>query len=228
MKSTSILKAGLVLAAGLTLSVTATAQNNHIVKVAPAAFVFEPQDINVNIGDTVTWVWFGFASHNVNAFSGAFLSGNPVSAPNTFSVTFDGTFLAANPVTGGLYDYKCDPHAAGGMVGSVRVMSPRVLSVTNFTAGQSGSINVDGLNPGGTAMLGYSLAGSGPISISMGSLSLSPPFTQLPSLTADGSGHAALPVNLPGGLAGTTVHLHGAELLGGGAGILTNPLTVVL
>ncbi|MDA0666942.1 MAG: plastocyanin/azurin family copper-binding protein [Planctomycetota bacterium] len=228
MKSTSLLKTGLVLVAGLTLSAAATAQNNHIVKVAPSGFVFEPQDINVNVGDTVTWVWFGGASHNVRALSGAFLSGNPVVAPNTFSVTFDGIFLAANPVAGDLYDYRCAPHAFVGMVGSVKVMSPRVLSVTNFTAGQSGSIDVDGLNPGGTVMLGYSLAGSGPISISFGSLALSPPVNQLPALTADSYGHASMPVNLPGGFAGTTVHLHGAELFGGGEGILTNPLTVVL
>jgi len=176
----------------------------------------------------VTWVWAGFASHNVNANLGAFFSGNPVSAPNTFTVTFDPFFLAANPVAGDLYLYHCDPHQAFGMVGSINVMSPRVLSVTNFTAGQSGTINVDGLNPGGNAIVGYSLTGSGPIDIAMGTLSLSPPFNQLPTLTADAAGHASFPANLPAGLSGTTVHLHCAELLGGGSGILTNPLTVVL
>lgn len=228
MQSTSILKAGLVLVAGLTLSSVATAQNNHTVKVAPSSFVFEPQDLNVNVGDTVTWVWFGFASHNVRANSGAFSSGGPVSAPNIFSITFDGTFLAANPVAGDLYDYVCDPHAAFGMVGSVKVFPARVLSVTNFTAGQTGSINVDGMNAGGTALLGYSLAGNGPFDITMGTLSLSAPFSQLPPLTADGAGHADMTVTLPAGFAGTTVHLHGAELFGGGEGILTTPLTVVL
>lgn len=228
MKSTSLLKAGLILVAGFTLSTAASAQNNHTVKVAPAGFVFEPQDLNVNIGDTVTWVWFGAGSHNVRANSGAFTSGTPVSAPNIFSITFDGTFLAANPVAGDLYDYVCDPHAPFGMVGSVKVMSPRVLSVTNFTAGQSGSIDVDGCNPGGTVMLGYSLAGNGPIDIQFGTLSLSPPFNQLPALSANGAGHATMPVNLPGGLSGTTVYLHGAELFGGGEGLMTNPLTVVL
>jgi len=228
MNSTSLLKAGLLLAAGLAFSSVASAQNNHTVKVAPAGFVFEPQDLNINVGDTVTWVWFGSGSHNVRALSGAFLSGNPVSAPNTFSVTFDGTFLASNPVSGDLYDYQCDPHAFFGMVGSIQVMAPRVLSVTNFTAGQSGTLHVNGLNPNGTVMLGYSLAGNGPLDISMGTLALSAPFSQLPPLTADAAGHAFLTVNLPAGFSGTTVYLHGAELFGGGAGILLNPLTVVL
>ncbi|MFK5955782.1 MAG: plastocyanin/azurin family copper-binding protein [Planctomycetota bacterium] len=228
MNSSSLFKSGLILVAGLTLSSVAAAQNNHTVKVAPSGFVFEPQDININVGDTVTWVWFGFGSHNVHASSGAFLSGNPTAAPNTYSVTFDGTFLASNPVAGDLYNYFCDPHQAFGMVGSVNVMSPRVLSVTTFTAGSTGTIHVNGLNPNGTAMLGYSLAGNGPIDISMGTLSLSAPFSQLPPLTADAAGHAMMSVNLPAGLAGTTVYMHGAELFGAGAGILMNPLTVVL
>lgn len=228
MKSTSLLKTGLILVAGFTLSTAATAQNNHTVKVAPAGFVFEPQDLNVNVGDTVTWVWFGAGSHNVRDLSGAFSSGSPVRAPNTFSITFDGIFLAANPVAGDLYDYVCDPHAPFGMVGSVKVMSPRVLSTTNFTAGQTGTIDVDGLEPGGRVVVGYSFAGNGPLDIRYGTLSLSAPFNQLPALTADAAGHASMNANIPAGLAGTTVFFHGGELFGGGAAILTNPLTVVL
>jgi len=228
MKSTSLLRTGLLLVAGFTLTTAATAQNNHTVKVAPAGFVFEPQDLNLNMGDTVTWVWFGAASHNVRDLSGAFLSGNPTSAPNTFTVTFDAAFLAANPVAGDLYNYQCDPHGAFGMVGSIQVMAPRVLSLVNFTAGLSGTMNVDGMNAGGTVIIGYSTAGNGPFDINMGTLSLSAPINQLPGLTADAAGHAELSVNLPSGLAGTTVFMHAAELFGAGAGILTNPVTVVL
>lgn len=227
MSMTSLLRSGALLAAGLLLTSAASAQNNHIVEVAPLGFTFEPQDLNVNVGDTVTWVWAGGGTHNVVSDDGAFQS--PLTgAPNTFSVTFDGTFLASNPVVGDLYGYHCTPHRAFGMVGSIQVLDARVLSVTNFSAGQSGSIDVSGANPGGTVILGYSFAGNGPFSIGMGTLSLSPPFNQLPPLTADGAGNATFPVNIPAGLAGTTVHLHGAEMFGGGAGILTTPLSVTL
>ena len=228
MSKTILLRSGAILVAGLLLSSAAVAQNNHIVEVAPLGFTFDPQDINVNVGDTVTWVWGGGGSHNVVSSDGVFSSGGPVGAPNNFSVTFDATFLAANPVAGDLYGYVCQPHAAFGMVGSVQVLPARVLGVTNFTAGNSGSINVSGANPGGTVILGYSFSGNGPFSIDMGTLSLSPPFNQLPPLTADSAGNATFPVNIPAGLAGTTVHLHGAELFGGGAGILTTPLSATL
>lgn len=228
MTKTTLLRSSALLVAGLLLSSAAAAQNNHVVEVAPVGFTFEPQDINVNIGDTVTWVWAGGGSHNVVSNDGAFSSGGPVGAPNTFSVTFDAIFLAANPVSGDLYGYVCQPHAAFGMVGSVQVMDPRVLSVTNFTAGMSGSIDVSGANPGGLVIIGYSLTGAGPTSLAMGTLSLSPPFNQLPGQIADAAGDVSMAVNLPAGMAGATVHLHAAEMFGGGAGILTNPLTVVL
>ncbi|MDA0666943.1 MAG: plastocyanin/azurin family copper-binding protein [Planctomycetota bacterium] len=226
---TSLFRASTVFAIGFLLSGVASAQNNHTVQVAESGFTFTPQDININMGDTITWVWNGAISHNVDSdIAGVFRSGLPVAAPNTFSVTFDALFIAANPVAADLYTYHCDPHQAIGMVGSIQVMAPRVLSLTNFSAGQFGTMNVDGLNAGGTVLIGYSTAGNSPLSVSFGTLSLSPPINQLPGLTANAAGHAELSVNLPPGLAGATVHLHAAELFGGGAGILTNPVTVVL
>lgn len=227
MNKTSLLKSSLLLAAGLCLTSAATAQNNHIVEVAPLGFVYEPQDLNVNVGDTVTWVWIGGGTHDVVSDDGAFQSAL-VSAPNTFSVTFDGTFLAANPVLGDFYRYHCTPHAAFGMNGSIQVHPQRLLSVTNFTAGQTGSIDVSGSQVGRTIILGYSLAGAGPTSIDMGTLALSPPFNQLPPLVADASGNASMSVNLPAGMAGTTVHLHGAEIFPLGGGLLVTPLSTTL
>ena len=126
------------------------------------------------------------------------------------------------------YRYHCTPHRTFGMVGSIQVHPQRLLSVSNFTAGQTGSIDVSGSQHGRTILLGYSLAGAGPTSIDMGTLALSPPFTQLPPLVADASGNASMTVNLPAGLAGTTVHLHGAELFSLGGGLLTTPVTTTL
>ena len=226
--NTPFFRLSVILATGLLLSAGVSAQNNHTVQVGQNGFTFTPEDININVGDTITWVWNGAIAHNVNSDDGAFLSGSPVVAPNTFSVTFDAAFLAVNPVTADLYTYHCHPHLALGMIGSVQVMDARVLSLVNFTAGMAGTMNVDGMNAGGTVIIGYSTAGNGPFDIDMGTLSLSAPINQLPALTADAAGHAELTVNLPAGLAGTTVHMHAAEIFGGGAGILTNPLTVVL
>lgn len=225
---TILLRSGAIVAIGLLFTTLASAQNNHTVEVAANGLTFTPQDLNINMGDTVTWNWNGAGSHNVNSDDDAFLSGMPTMAPNTFSVTFDAIFLAANPVIADFYGYHCHPHLAFGMVGSIQVMSPRVLSLVNFSAGQSGTMNVDGMNAGGSVIIGYSTTGNGPSAVSLGTLSLSAPINQLPGLTADAAGHAELSVNLPAGLAGTTVHLHAAELFGGGAGILTNPVTVVL
>ncbi|MHC4838112.1 MAG: plastocyanin/azurin family copper-binding protein [Planctomycetota bacterium] len=218
----SLLPALFALTAG-----TALAQNTHTVTVGPnGTFTFEPPDLTLNVGDTVLWVWDGIAGHSVSADSGAFQSAI-VSAPNTFSVTFDAAFLAANPVAGDLYTYHCDPHRLAGMVGSIQVLPERVLSAP-LVAGSTGTISVTGADPGNSILIGYSLTGNGPIPVVYGSLALSPPINQLPPQVADASGQVSLSVSIPAGLAGTTVHLHAAELFGGGGGILTNPVSVTL
>lgn len=227
MIHTSFFKAGAILAAGLLLSSAATAQNNHTVMVGEFGFVFEPAEININVGDTITWVWGGAATHNVHSDHDAFQSAL-VSAPNTFSVTFDAAFIAANPVPSDNYTYVCDPHAAFGMVGAVQVMSARTLSTTNFSAGQSGTIDLDGANPGGTVIIAYSTNGTGPVDIAFGTLSLTPPFGQLPTLVADAAGSASFGATVPAGFAGVTLNLHAVELLPGGEGILSNPVSVLL
>ena len=225
MNSLRLFTASLIAASALT--VPGLAQNTHTVQVAPSGFSFEPQDLNVNVGDTVVWVWNGAASHNVNSDDGAFFSGPPTTAPNTFSVTFDNTFLAANPVAGDFYGYHCQPHQGFGMVGSIQVLPERILSST-LAAGSTGNITTSGSIPGNTVIIAYSFSGTGTIPIVYGSLALSPPINQLPPRTADVGGRVLITVNVPIGMAGTTVHLHAAEILGPGDGILTYPLSVTL
>jgi plastocyanin len=225
MNSLRLFTASLV--AALAFTVPGLAQNTHTVQVAPSGFSFEPQDLNINVGDTVLWVWNGAIPHNVNSDDGAFFSGAPTVAPNTFSVTFDNTFLAANPVAGDFYGYHCQPHQLAGMVGSIQVLPTRLLTST-LVAGQTGNISTSGSIPGNTVIIAYSFSGAGTIPIVYGSLALSPPINQLPPRTADGSGRVLISVNVPIGMAGTTVHLHAAEILGPGNGILTTPLSVTL
>jgi len=228
MQISTLLRPAAALCVAATLALPAAAQNNHIVRVGPstAPFTFEPKDLIVGVGDTVTWQWES-GVHNVNATSGAFVSGTPVPAPMTYSVTFDGAFLAANPVAGDLYAYQCDLHLALGMVGSVKVLPARTLSAS-ATAGGNAVITSVGGNPGGTLILGYSLAGNGPTPTQYGTLALSGPFTQLPPRSYDPGGDVTVVLPVPAGAAGLTAHVHGLELLGGGTGIFLPPVSIVI
>ena len=76
---------------------------------------FEPANVTIAVGTTVTWTWVG-GFHNVTptgapTFTG---SGDPVSAPHTFSQTFNSP---------GTYLYFCVVHGSpsGGMRGTIVV-----------------------------------------------------------------------------------------------------------
>lgn len=81
----------------------------HTVNISGTSFV--PADLDVEVGDTVTWVNDG-GLHNVNALDASFTSGPPSTDMWTFSHTFN---------EGGVYDYQCDEHVALGMTGTVTV-----------------------------------------------------------------------------------------------------------
>jgi plastocyanin len=91
-------------------------------------FVFEPAEVTVSTGETVTWT-FESAGHNVYAYEG----GPQVELPdgaegfgsvpeddqyavNDSGATFEHTFE-----TTGTFQYSCVPHAGSGMVGTVVV-----------------------------------------------------------------------------------------------------------
>lgn len=222
---TSRLAVGLI--AIVALSASATAQNTHIVLVGPNfSNTFEPEDLIICEGDTVTWEWV-HGIHNVREVNLAFNSGSPTMPPMTFSVTFDTAFLTSNPPVAGFYDYLCDPHVGAGMVGTITVVDPRVLTAS-ATGGATGTISVSGGIPGDSLLLGYSLAGNGPLPTPYGTLALSPPYTQLSNQVFDSNGDASLTLNVPAGASGATVHLHGLELFGNGTGVLIWPKTIVV
>src|SRR3954462_2720782 len=87
---------------------------------------FNPKDITVNVGDTVTWVWIG-SGHDTVATDGTWNSGL-----KNAGATFPFTFTAAH--AGRRFDYFCPPHRAIGMVGSVTVRAavnqPPTVSLT--------------------------------------------------------------------------------------------------
>jgi plastocyanin len=74
---------------------------------------FDPAQITVEPGTTVTWVQNGDNGHTTTSYDGLWDSGMlPGGSGQTFSFTFD------DP---GTYDYYCIPHEDLGMVGTVTV-----------------------------------------------------------------------------------------------------------
>ena len=113
-------------AALLSFSVASSAQTTHQVLVD--GITFTPDDLTIQEGDTVEWVW-GTGLHDV--VSGDF-AGNPdgiwsSGAPTTgatFSLTFDSAFVSGNPVPNNEYTYYCSVHVGFGQTGIVRVAAP--------------------------------------------------------------------------------------------------------
>ncbi len=104
-------------------SVIVSAGTTHVVELM--SFTFVPPDIEIEVGDTVRWVWVvGF--HNVESgvngiHDGNFRSGDPEFSPAEFEFTFDQQFLDDNPMQDNLYPYFCVVHFGIDMVGSVTV-----------------------------------------------------------------------------------------------------------
>ena len=120
----SALIGGLVLTATFVGASEVAAQTTHIVD--QINFTFAPQDITIEVGDTVEWRWTS-GDHTVTEGTGPFPTGGEAfnsllqNTTPVFSVTFDASFLAANPRPGNVYDYYCVPHLAFGQIGSVTV-----------------------------------------------------------------------------------------------------------
>ncbi len=95
---------------------------------------FDPKELSVSVGDTVTWKNVGAVGHSVTAYeekipdgaeyfaSGEFDSekaarkGYPAKGNVPAEESYEHTFEVA-----GKYEYFCIPHEASGMVGTVRV-----------------------------------------------------------------------------------------------------------
>jgi len=107
------------------------AQTVHTVELV--GIIFLPADINVNVGDTVHWVWDSVLHfHNVESGivvsgigipDGNFISGAPTLTA-TFDLIFDQDFLDVTPMPGNVYPYYCIVHAFANMIGSITVVRP--------------------------------------------------------------------------------------------------------
>ncbi len=98
----------------LSFTLAASAYAADIQMGAGGNLVFEPNELTVSVGDTVTFVNGDLPPHNV-----VFLGHEELSHPDLafmsgeqFPVTFD---------KAGEYEFQCEPHAGAGMKGVIHV-----------------------------------------------------------------------------------------------------------
>ena len=97
-----------------TLASTAYAADAGIQMGAGGNLVFEPNEVTVNAGDTVTFTNGDLPPHNI-IFAGHEELSHPdlaFSPGERIEVTFE---------KAGDYDFQCDPHAGAGMKGVIHV-----------------------------------------------------------------------------------------------------------
>jgi plastocyanin len=92
--------------------------------------VFDPEEITLSVGDTVTWE-FESAGHNVSAYpdhadqvslpEGAEPFGSDGVADDQYATLAQGETYEHTFETAGEYTYVCVPHVASGMIGTVVV-----------------------------------------------------------------------------------------------------------
>lgn len=110
------------LVALLTFAPSAWAQGEEVTVKMEDNF-FDPANITIEPGTTVTWVQSGNHPHTTTSYDDLWDSGFIAGGSGgTFSFTFD------EP---GTYDYFCIPHEALGMVGSVTVTGGATTSPTS-------------------------------------------------------------------------------------------------
>ena len=103
---------------------------NTVTAGAGGEFVFDPDEITISTGDTVTWEFEG-GSHNVCAWpdmhdkvslpDGASGFGSMEQGGDAYATVSDGETFEHTFETAGEYTYVCTPHAASGMVGTIVV-----------------------------------------------------------------------------------------------------------
>jgi CSLREA domain-containing protein len=93
----------------ITLGSNSSAPITHTAQVND--FFFAPQNITINVGDSVLWSWVGSAPHSVTSDTGAFDSGIHTNG-FLFNQTFD---------TAGVFSYHCAVHPF--MTGTITVVA---------------------------------------------------------------------------------------------------------
>jgi plastocyanin len=98
----------------LSFSLAASAWAADIQMGANGNLIFEPNEVTVNVGDTVTFTNGELPPHNVVFLDNPELSHSDLafSPGESFNVTF---------TEAGNYEFQCEPHAGAGMKGVIHV-----------------------------------------------------------------------------------------------------------
>lgn len=126
----------------------ASSATNYQVQVG--SNYFAPAYLSIQVGDTVTWTQVS-GSHNVNGSLATFPT-NPAGFSN--GATAGGTWTYSHVFSAaGSYSYQCDPHAAMGMVGTVKVTTPCTeLYFSEYLEGSSNNKALEIYNPTNAAI----------------------------------------------------------------------------
>jgi hypothetical protein len=100
-----------------------------------------------------------------------------------------------------------------------------VYAITGLAGGGTATFTITNATAGAGVLIGYSLAGPGPTNTPFGPVDMSPPISQLPTLTADPSGVASLSSGIPGRASGFTLYTQAVDLT---AGVLSNSLAELI
>jgi len=149
----------------LSLAASTTLASDHVVFVSDGSF--EPKDLTIAPGDTVTFKSFGNAAlHNVHAYDDSFRCAKGCrgdgSATGDPAKDWSDTITFNTP--GAYIPYKCDPHESFGMVGSITV-SNTVATAQNIVPGISGNWYNPTANQGGHGFQVEILPGNGILAI---------------------------------------------------------------
>lgn len=80
--------------------------------VAVVDVLFRPDEVTIDVGDTVTWEWGGQRAHQVvGTFAGTEVKSEQLTGSGSFSFTF---------ASAGVFDYTCAVHG-GTMSGKVTI-----------------------------------------------------------------------------------------------------------
>ena len=98
----------------LSFTLAASAYAADIQMGANGNLIFEPNEVTVNVGDTVTFTNGDLPPHNVVFLDNPELSHSDLafSPGESFNVTFS---------EAGNYEFQCEPHAGAGMKGVIHV-----------------------------------------------------------------------------------------------------------
>jgi len=98
----------------LSFTLAASAWAAEIQMGANGNLIFEPNDLTVNVGDTVTFTNGDLPPHNMvfNEYPELSHPDLAFTAGESFNVTFD---------KAGEYEFQCEPHAGAGMKGVIHV-----------------------------------------------------------------------------------------------------------